>query len=322
MKEKFENVFKKLNLKDIVIEVSPITGGLLHKMYKVTTNKGVYAIKKLNPLVMQRRGSYDNYVRSEKISRYLIEGGINGISSLGNINNFIIKEEDDYYMAFPWLEGHILSSLNLNINHVKKIGHLLGRIHKIGNNYPKEKLASLKENINWRNYLGVNDFFDQNYKLITMLDNKAINSYNKLTKNVLISHLDMDLKNVMWDKDDNPYLIDFESANYVNPTFDLLDVSLYWSLAETDFNFSYFKEFISSYLEENNLNYDEVPLAIDSIYKNHLGWLAYNLDKLILNSKDKEALEEVNKAINSINNYFKIMPLISEYLNKKRVANN
>ena len=155
-----------------------------------------------------------------------------------------------------------------------------------------------------------------------MLDNKAINSYNKLTKNVLISHLDMDLKNVMWDKDDNPYLIDFESANYVNPTFDLLDVSLYWSLAETNFNFSYFKEFISSYLEENNLNYDEVPLAIDSIYKNHLGWLAYNLDKLILNSKDKEALEEVNKAINSINNYFKIMPLISEYLNKKRVANN
>ena len=322
MKEKFENVFKKLNLKDIVIEVSPITGGLLHKMYKVTTNKGVYAIKKLNPLVMQRRGSYDNYVRSEKISRYLIEGGINGISSLGNINNFIIKEEDDYYMAFPWLEGHILSSLNLNINHVKKIGHLLGRIHKIGNNYPKEKLSSLKGNINWRNYLGVNDFFDQNYKLITMLDNKAINSYNKLTKNVLISHLDMDLKNVMWDKDDNPYLIDFESANYVNPTFDLLDVSLYWSLAETNFNFSYFKEFISSYLEENNLNYDEVPLAIDSIYKNHLGWLAYNLDKIILNSKDKEALEEVNKAINSINNYFKIMPLISEYLNKKRVANN
>lgn len=322
MKEKFENVFKKLNLKDIVIEVSPITGGLLHKMYKVTTNKGVYAIKKLNPLVMQRKESYDNYVRSEKISRYLIEHGINGISSLGNINNFIIKEEDDYYMAFPWLEGHILSSLDLSINHVKKIGHLLGRIHKIGNNYPKEKLSSLKENTNWKNYLGVNELFDQSYELITMLDNKAINSYNKLTKNVLISHLDMDLKNVMWDKDDNPYLIDFESANYVNPTFDLLDVSLYWSLAETNFNFSYFKEFISSYLEENNINYDEASFAIDSIYKNHLGWLAYNLDKLILNSKDKEALEEVNKTINSINNYLKLMPLISEYLNKKRVANN
>ena len=322
MKEKLENVCKKLNLGDMVLEDSPITGGLLHKMYKVTTNKGVYAIKKLNPLVMQRKESYDNYVRSEKISRYLIEHGISGISSLGNINNFIIKEEDDYYMAFPWLEGHILSSLDLSINHVKKIGHLLGRIHKIGNNYPKEKLSSLKENTNWKDYLGVNELFDQNYELITMLDNKAINSYNKLTKNVLISHLDMDLKNVMWDKDDNPYLIDFESANYVNPTFDLLDVSLYWSLAETNFNFSYFKEFISSYLEENNINYDEVSFAIDSIYKNHLGWLAYNLDKLILNSKDKEALEEVNKTINSINNYLKIMPLISEYLNKKRVANN
>lgn len=43
----------------------------------------------------------------------------------------------------------------------------------------------------------------------------------------VISHRDLDPKNVMWDGM-NPYLIDWEAAGPVNPYQEFLEVALYW----------------------------------------------------------------------------------------------
>ena len=37
-----------------VIHISPLSGGFMQKMFQVKTDKGVYAIKILNPEVMSR----------------------------------------------------------------------------------------------------------------------------------------------------------------------------------------------------------------------------------------------------------------------------
>lgn len=54
--EKLEviKITKKYNrkLKD---EPSRLNGGFMHKMYKIDTQKGTYALKLLNPYVMQRK---------------------------------------------------------------------------------------------------------------------------------------------------------------------------------------------------------------------------------------------------------------------------
>ena len=49
-----------------VENITKLTGGLMHKMFKVETDKGIYCIKILNPEVMQRKEAYDNFVISEK----------------------------------------------------------------------------------------------------------------------------------------------------------------------------------------------------------------------------------------------------------------
>jgi len=44
-----------------VKNIEKITGGLMHKMYKVKTDKETYAIKILNPEVMKRKDALNNF---------------------------------------------------------------------------------------------------------------------------------------------------------------------------------------------------------------------------------------------------------------------
>lgn len=48
---------------------------------------------------------------------------------------------------------------------------------------------------------------------------------------MVISHRDLDSKNVMWNQY-NPVLIDWESAGYINPMQDLIETAIYWSKNE------------------------------------------------------------------------------------------
>ena len=45
---KIENFCKENNLGN-VITIAKLTGGLMHKMFKVETDKGIYCVKVLNP---------------------------------------------------------------------------------------------------------------------------------------------------------------------------------------------------------------------------------------------------------------------------------
>ena len=49
-----------------------------------------------------------------------------------------------------------------------------------------------------------------------------------LSTTTVISHRDLDPKNVMWNYN-KPVLIDWESAGYINPMQDLIETAIYWS---------------------------------------------------------------------------------------------
>lgn len=48
-----------------VKEIRKVSGGLSHRMYKVETDKGIYAVKELNSGVMKREKAYSNFVYSK-----------------------------------------------------------------------------------------------------------------------------------------------------------------------------------------------------------------------------------------------------------------
>ena len=69
-------VFEKYGLGEITGPVEPVTGGLMHKMYKVQTISGIYALKCLNPDIMKRPGALANFAAAEDLERLLEEHGL------------------------------------------------------------------------------------------------------------------------------------------------------------------------------------------------------------------------------------------------------
>lgn len=46
---------QKLNLGNLISEPERVAGGLLHRMYRIITTNGQYAIKKLNPSIKTKK---------------------------------------------------------------------------------------------------------------------------------------------------------------------------------------------------------------------------------------------------------------------------
>ncbi len=54
MNEIIKQLISKCDLGILMEEPKRIEGGLLNKMFKISTNKGVYVLKALNPEIMSR----------------------------------------------------------------------------------------------------------------------------------------------------------------------------------------------------------------------------------------------------------------------------
>ena len=93
MKEKTpENVIVKLihmcGLGKITAAIEPVSGGLMHRMYKVITDSGVYAVKHLNAEIMKRPGVHENFARAEKIEGILENNDIPIVPDVGMFASF------------------------------------------------------------------------------------------------------------------------------------------------------------------------------------------------------------------------------------------
>ena len=114
-----------------VINIEKLTGGLMHRMFKVKTTTATYAIKVLNSEVMNREEAYNNFVISEKISNLAKENNIPVSSAISIEGNYLTEFENTYYMVFDYIEGKTLSDEEITVEHCKKIGKILARIHNL-----------------------------------------------------------------------------------------------------------------------------------------------------------------------------------------------
>lgn len=143
-----------------------VEGGLLHRMYHVTTDQGDYAIKLLNPDIMKRPRAIQNMMDSERVARHLSHGpdavpvvaalsGKKGADATPGGTALSVKERkeaalsgddeplwfvdmdrDDspesfrqYALVYPWLEARSMFAPHIGLSHCGKIGRILGQIH-------------------------------------------------------------------------------------------------------------------------------------------------------------------------------------------------
>ena len=321
-----------------VINITKLSGGLMHKMFKVETTKGIYCIKVLNPEVMSRSDAYNNFLLSESISNLAKNNGIPVSSALDINGNYLTKLDDMYYMVFDYIDGKVLKDDEITLEHSKKIGNILARIHNL--DYKEIEIDSNIENINieydWGSYINNSNFnkmsyqelYLNNYKKYKSILKRVNERFNSINKIQTICHRDMDPKNVMWNNY-NPIIIDWECASISNPYIELLEMALCWSgFLSNNFSEEKFSSIFKEYSKYRNINDIDWYDVICGNLVGRFSWLKYNLDRslgIITNDKEemKLAENEVIKTIDEINRYLNLIgdmdDIITKLINKETI---
>ena len=295
-----EIICKILNLGTIITKPTPVAGGLLHEIWHITTNKGQYAAKVLNPKIMQRPGAINRYETTEIIARIFFEKGIPAIVSITHDNKSVIEVDGKFFIVYPWVSGFILDTNSTVKKMCSKIATLAAQMHQLTIQRPelKQYTWDLRPNSFFENL--ITKATKKNIPIATTLSNmsSAIFAWNdnyhqavaQLNKHTLISHGDLDQKNVLWTHEGKPIIIDWESARLINPTQEIMCIALDWSgISSGHIDTEIFSSIIDAYKKAaGKINTDDIQASFDCIIGNWLNWMAYNIEQSSDNDTEKQ----------------------------------
>ena len=311
------NLIDKTELGKLIGEPIRVMGGLLNRMYKVNTTTGIYAIKHLNSEVMKRKNAKENHILAEKIANIAKNYNINCLPAK-NINGITLQEiQGNYFFIFDWFEGKAIDENEITIEHVQKVATLLAKLHNIDFGKIKDEcnLGNEISEVDWDFYIskleneGIKDLLINKKEYLTDLDKKATSARREISNNLVVSHRDLDLPNILWDANMSPTIIDWESSGVVNPCEELLETAWDWSGGQKHFDSEKMKIFLDTY-KSNGGDLKDLNKAVYSNFKNKSGWLEYNLKRVCkLECLDEEEQKlgekEVVRVINEIIVFYK-----------------
>ncbi|MBR6033790.1 MAG: aminoglycoside phosphotransferase family protein [Clostridia bacterium] len=320
------NLIEKLKLGTLISEPVRVMGGLLNRMYKVNTSSGTYAAKHLNPEVMKRKNAKENHILAEKIANIAKNNGINCIPAK-IINGTVLHEiEENYFLIFDWFEGRSIHEDEITIEHVKKVATLLAKIHNIDFGEIKNecRLGNELSEVDWDFYISkvenekIKELLINKKEYLIELDKKATIARKDISNNLVVSHRDMDLPNILWNADNIPTIIDWESSGVVNPCEELLETAWDWSGGQDYFDDKKFHCFVNTY-KENGGDLNDLNKAIYANFKNKAGWLEYNLKRVcklecLDDEEQKLGEKEAVRVINEIIMFYDILNNFKEQI--------
>lgn len=267
------------------IKSTPVSleGGFMHKMYSLFTTNGNYAVKLLNPHIMQREDVFENYRTAENLEKKLEESGIPILPALTVGGTKMQETDGQYFYLFDWYDGKALKSDEIEISHCERIGGLLAGIHSIDRH---EAVCDFEEmSIDWDNYIRL--FENENKELFYLLkENRTLLYENQKIRNAAVGklpavksvcHNDMDSKNVLW-KGADCRIIDLECLSYSSPVMEAYELAMCWSGYENcHIDFDLFAHFLFSYGRAGKLSAD--PETVYNSNHGRLEWLEYNVKR-------------------------------------------
>lgn len=300
--EELEKLAAALGLGELLESPEEIHGGLLHKMYRAATSQGTYAVKVLNSEILKRPSALRNTICSEEIAVNLSRE-IPAVVSLEIGGNHVQELDGKYYMIFPWAEGASVFPPEITEEHCRVMGDILGRIHELNVSgegaLPEEDGPEMYD---WEKYLQTaeqkglqeEEWYPGYRKTagdIQAWNKAACDAGESLGANMVISHRDLDPKNVLWNGM-KPYIIDWEAAGYVNPFQEFLEVVNYWTGdGKGRIRQEYFDVMTAAYQKHMSLEQADWNSVFAGSFAGMLGWLEYNLKRALgLEAADAEEI--------------------------------
>lgn len=270
-----------------LLRLSPVSGGYLHRMLRLDTDSGSYALKLLNPLILLRPEAPGNFDRAERLERLLEERGLPIVPALeweGKKRHELLGRT---FYLFPWVEGAALKPAQVTKAHCQIVGGLLAQIHGMER---REGIAFVPSPpICWETYPALleercprlSEPLTARLPMLTRLTQAAQDAAPRVPAVESVCNGDMDCKNILWEGL-SPHIIDLECLSLDNPYPSLLALAMDWSGEEL------LTAFLSSYRENGGV----LPTDWAALYDADTGmleWLEYNLKRAAgLESGDEE----------------------------------
>ena len=142
-----------------------LSGGFMHKMYRIDTQQGTFALKLLNPFVMQRETAMDNFAKAERIELLLEQQGVPILPALSLDGRKMQEVDGEHFYLFDYFPGKALQGNEITAYHCKEMGKVLAEIHSIDKKYENEVFCEMS--IDWNFYLA--EMKNTDTKLYAML---------------------------------------------------------------------------------------------------------------------------------------------------------
>lgn len=325
--ENIEKLCQSYRLGKVKSEPEMVTGGLMHKMYHVRTDEGEFAVKLLNPDVMKRPEALQNMINSETVSNAL-KDVVPLVAAKCFDGKYIIELDGSFYVIFDWIEGKSIFVPDILEHHCAQVGRVLGKIHTANIKVDSiEKNHGIRGEYDWKMLFEKAkqcnaeccSVLQENLVDIMRWDNHVVSALSEVSQDQVISHRDLDPKNIMWNNDEL-YIIDWEAAGYVNPFQELIEVLNYWISDETGkYNKAKFDALMQAYTENmdiGNVNWDAVMACS---FDGMLGWLEYSIKRALglegSEAKDRqEGMQQTKGTILELKKYENQIEQLKEWM--------
>ncbi len=265
-------------------------GGLLHRMWRLTTTSGTYAVKELDATFMAHPGAAAFFESTERIATLMARGGIPAVTALASNAGPVVETGGAAFLVYPWIEGRTLPPTPVSAEAAQQIGAVLGRIHTVntsGADWPatEPEVDSLRDD-EWVLLARRGAAVDLPWAAalrdlqpsLVIWNARYRRSIGALLKTQVISHRDLDQKNVLWPDERSPIVVDWESAGSINPAVELADAALNWSgLAVGEPDQHVFQAVLAGYRATGAVIHDEPRDALYANLARWLSWLKFNI---------------------------------------------
>lgn len=315
-------LIENLQLGELKAQPELLTGGALHTMIKIETSNGAFAIKRLNPHITAKSHFKNAYEHSEQIANEMAKNAIPAVKALSFNNEYVINDNKDHYIIYPYIDGHLLDESKLTLEHARSIGELYSLIHSANIHHAETDGAQYDyfDDAHWVKLIEHSKHSD----LIALLP--VILSWNQayfqaipaIKQESVITHRDMHIQNVLWDSQSKPHIIDWESAGLMNPMLEIIGYGLEWSgiILYQKVNIPFLKKLITVYNQHCSKTWTTSPHQAFMGWLGHcvLAWTEFNIRRMLGEiSSDKAEIIKGREIIEE-----KMIPCIN-YIKKEEV---
>ena len=286
----FERICAELHLGMLMSPAIRLHGGFTHRMFRLITDRGDYAVKLLNPDIMTRPDALDNYRTAEGFETLLEAAGLPILPARVIGGRQLQCVEGQYLYVFDYFDGRPLQGEEITPVHCERIGAALAQIHGVPLPAHSQTDSGSGAPIPWDDLAAVllvsagtraeGEMLAAAVPQLARRTAAALDAARRLPPVTALCHNDMDPKNVLWQGRDFR-IIDLECLGGADPRQELLDLAIAWSHGEA----VCFKAFVSSYYAAGGARLTDAAYVYDS-RRNILDWLAYNARRAL--SEDPE----------------------------------